>query len=109
MKNLLLNEHFSWGMVVFFILLAYVIISVVEYVRGAHHRRFGYWFSKLGHDGAKRFINWPVSLKGHVFGIVSFVVGAAIILYINDIRIEASVLILWIIINIMVSHKKSAK
>ncbi|MES2223609.1 MAG: hypothetical protein V4469_01595 [Patescibacteria group bacterium] len=109
MQNLFLNTNFSWGMVIFFILLAYVIVSAVEYVKGAHHRRFGYWFSKLGHTGNKRFINWPVSLKGHLFGIVSFAVGAAIILYVNDVIIEASVLLVWIIINITVSHKKSAR
>jgi hypothetical protein len=109
MQNLFLNTNFSLGMVIFFVLLAYVLISVIEYVKGSHHRRLGFWFSKLSHTGGSRRISWPVSIKGHLFFAVSVVLGVLIITFIDDILIESALLVIWVLGSLITTHKKSAK
>lgn len=109
MKELILSENFSWGMVIFFVLLVYIIVSIIEYIKGSHHRRLGYWFSKVKHDGSKRFTSRPVSLKGHLFLAVSIVLGVLIIAFIDDIRIEIGLLAVWILLSLITTHKKSAR
>ena len=109
MKDLILNENFSWGMVIFFILLAYVLVSIIEYAKGGHHRRLGFWFSKVSHAGSSRRTSWPVSLKGHLFFAVSITLGVLIILFVENVLIEVILLAVWAIASLITAHKKSAR
>ncbi len=109
MQNIFLSENFSWGMVIFFVLLAYVLISIIEYARGGHHRRFGFWFSKVKHTGESRRLSWPVSFKGHLFFVLSVVSGTAIVMFIEDVMIQSTLLTVWALISLITTYKKSAK
>jgi len=109
MERLFTDQTFAWAMLIFFIIMAYVTISILEYVRGAHHRRLGYWFSKTNRHGGKRMLTCPVSLKGHLFLAISIVLGAGVVVFIDDIRVEFVLLIIWVLVSYIVTHRNSAK
>lgn len=109
MQNLFSDINFSWGMLVFFVLLTYVLVSIVEYMRGSHHRRLGYWFSKMNKHGGSRSTSWPVALKGHLFIAITIMAGILIVTYVDDVRIESGLLVVWVLASYIITHKKSAR
>lgn len=104
--NLLSNQDYMWGLIIFFVLLAYVLVSILEYIRSGEHRRSGYWFSRISRGFGRRRTSWPISVMGHLFVLLSLVSGVAIVMFVSDVTIQGAAICVWAICVLFITHKK---